>query len=319
MSRALVETSCGELLLPPEMEDDLISGALKALGEWGRVESFLLASLLRPDDRFWDVGAFIGTCTLGVERHLTLKKTVSVEANSSMLGYLRDNLARNAKSPNVVEGCAVSATSGQLFAASANSANLGAQCFTSHAEHPESLSVEACTLAQLRARNGDYDALKLDIEGMELDALKGDIEYLRAHKPLLWVECNEDHVSIELMAAMKWLGYDPIYVAFPAFSRRPYRNSAKAPFALAYEAALVAGPTDRVQHLSAPVDEEILLRPVATAGDLRRAMWDTPRWTKPEWAVLSRVELLARLGRMTTGARFADFLLRGESDQNESR
>ena len=57
--------------------------------------------------------------------------------------------------------------------------------------------------------------------------------------------------------------------------------------------------------------EEIIIRPLASFQDLKRAMWDTPRWGMEEWATMSRPQLIARLGRMHRGERFAGFL--GES------
>lgn len=293
-----------------EDESDLISRSLRMHGEWAYTEVQLLAPLLHPSDVVWDVGAYLGTFGLGLSQLAHPARLMAVEANLAVIPLLRRNLETNAPCPFGVVHGAVAARAGRVHLVAAPSAeNLGATRFEPADETAEDGYVDSLTLQALRAQHGDYDVLKLDIEGMELDALLGDLEYLRNRKPVIWAECNEDPASLQLLAAMKQLGYDPLYVAFPAFRRANFNNSDERIFPIAYEAALLAAPADRLADFSATVtEEECIVRPVATAFDLRRALWDTPRWGQPEWAEMTKPELIARLGRLSRSEDFEIFL-----------
>ena len=44
--------------------------------------------------------------------------------------------------------------------------------------------VDCLSLRDLRALYGNYDVLKLDIEGMEDEAIRGDAAFIREHRPV---------------------------------------------------------------------------------------------------------------------------------------
>ena len=170
-------------------------------------------------------------------------------------------------------------------------------------------------MLDLRTEHGDYDVLKLDTEGMEADALRGDIQYLRSRKPIIWAECNENTASLDLFSVMRQLGYEPLYIAFPVIRRANYNKCAERLFPFAYEAALLAAPAERLPAFTtAATEEECIVRRVVSAADMRRALWDTPRWALSEWAEMTQPELIARLGRLNRGEDF-NFFLTQDSEQ----
>ena len=164
-------------------------------------------------------------------------------------------------------------------------------------------------LRRLRRSHGDYDALKLDIEGAELDALKSDYAYIKEKQPTLWIECNETPQSLQLLSALRSLGYAPLYIAFPAFRDKNYLGKSDSIYPMAYEAALVAARPGMLDSMDWQVaGEEIIERPVTTHGELRRALFDTPRWSRKDWLHLGRAELIAQLTRCQAGQELGDFL-----------
>jgi len=104
-----------------------------------------------------------------------------------------------------------------------------------------------------------------------------------------------------------------VYVAFPAFRRLNFLGSDDLIYPMAYEAGLLAASPERLSLLAdGPIahicGEEVIIRPLKSALDLRRAFFDTPRWNRKDWLTLSRPELLARLGRAVKQQTLKDFL-----------
>lgn len=311
-----LETLYGALLVP-DWPDDLIVRSLRELGEWCAAEAALAAGLLAPAETLWDAGAYLGTFSLGVAALTLPARVVAIEANHAVVPALEQNLAL-LPCPAELVASGLAGRPGWLAPASEDPHNHGATAFRHSEEQPASGPAIRCqTLAALRASHGDYDFLKLDLEGMELDALRGDFPYIRERRPVIWAECNENPDSLRLFSGLKWLDYDVLYLAFPAFRTANFHSSPNLIYPMAYEAALVAAPSARLAALAAAAPtlvpgEDILCRRVETAYDLRCALFDTPRWSRADWAQLSRAELIARLGRCGDGVRMQEFMIAAE-------
>lgn len=319
MSVLTFETVYGEFETP-EWPNDLIIKSLREYGEWSYCEQIMFAQLLKSGDALWDGGAFLGTFGIGVAQLAHQggrcpSKIVAIEPNRMLQNYLKKNLYINAPCPTELISSAIGPTSGTLEPDTSvsegtrdGSVNTGARTYKASTAN-SSETVESRALWQLREIAGPYDAIKLDIEGMEGEALRGDFEYLRDRKPLVWAECNEALSSLMLLEVLVSAGYEPLYVALPAFRARSFRGELPALFPMAYEAALLAAPPERLYGLDPTATaEEIIVRPVRTSWDLRQALWLTPRWATPEWAKMSRPELVALLGRISQGADLGVFL-----------
>jgi len=297
----------------PAWPDDLIVRALRERGEWGAVETELAARVLRDGCRLWDVGAFLGTFSLGVSRFVTPSAVVAIEANRHLAPHLPRNLSQGMSCPTQVINAGVGLHRGWMIPTPAKEIvnNHGAQEYVFH-DAPDNAPNEAVPcfpLRQLRHDHGNYDALKLDIEGAEIDALKSDYNYIKENQPVLWVECNETPQSLLLLSAMRSFGYAPFYIAFPAFRRRSFRREPDLTYSMAYEAALVGARPGVLDDVDWQVEgEEIIARPVTSHNDLRRALFDTPRWSREDWLNLGRAELIARLTRADAGQTLGDFL-----------
>lgn len=296
----------------PDWPDDLIVEALRSYGEWGAVEARLFAALLPDDTILWDCGAFLGSFTLGVARHRPLAAAVAIEANPELIPYLESNLTRLASCPVTAVAGGLGARQGVLSPQVHEGLkdNHGAQTYTFHEEAPESRGIPCHTLKILRARHGNYGALKLDIEGMEVDALKGDFAYIKSTKPILWVECNEKPTSLKCLSAMISLGYEVVYIAFPAFRSDNFRGEPNVCYPFAYEAALFAASDEYSVDIAGVRDAfpDMIMRKVESHRDLKEAMFDTPRWGDRTWQSLSRAELVGKLTRAMRDQTLGNFL-----------
>lgn len=312
MTNLTLDTCYGAIHVPG-WPDDLIVRSLNKLGEWCICETILAAALLQPHETLWDAGAYLGTFSLGVSLLTCPARLVAIEANPDITPLLEKNLALLPCQTEIVAS-GLAGSPGWLVPSSEDPNNHGATAYrqsdTPPADRPQ---IPCQTLPAQRALHGDYDFLKLDLEGMELDALRGDFTHIRNRRPIIWAECNESNASLQMLGALKWMDYDVLYLAFPAFRSANYRGSRDLIYPMAYEAALVAAPTDRLEALSeaAPAlvpGEDILCRRVQTAYDLRLALFDTPRWARKDWTEMSRAELIARLGRTEKQTPIGTFL-----------
>lgn len=305
-------------IVTPDWDDDLIVTSLRKHGEWAFIEQSLLAATLREGDRVWDGGAFLGTFGLGVVQLATEQgrapaSLLAIEPGADINDCLNANLSRNCPCPATVAACAISLHEGLLQLDEADDANHGARSYQSVDPEEETggsgYTVPSLPLWELRNRHGNYDCLKLDVEGMEFDALRSDFEYLQQEKPVIWAECNESRESLRILEAMMALGYDPLYVAFPAFRADNFNKSPDLIYPMAYEAALLACNAERRAGLEAIAGPEVILQPVKSGWDLRQALWSTPRWAQKDWVDMSRPQLIALLGRMSRGEELGEFLV----------
>ncbi|WP_310621708.1 FkbM family methyltransferase [Flexibacterium corallicola] len=304
-----VASKYGNLRIP-NWPDDLIVRAISEQGEWGAVESALFSRLVTKSDTLFDLGAFLGTFSLGLLNHAKVSKVLAVEANIHIQDYLEWNLNQNMDTPWALEKCAVGQYHGWMCPQPLNQENNnGAQSFITCDENSVG-AICSQPLWHLREEHGDYSLLKLDIEGSEVEALASDADYIRSKKPVIWAECNEDTRSLELFSMFIALGYRPLYVAFPAFRRDNFNGSENLIYPGVYEAALVGATDDRIKKFMSSIDaDELIIRHPQTKHELRQALFETPRWCREAWFDFSKAELIALLSRMALGERFEEYLI----------
>jgi FkbM family methyltransferase len=237
-----IDTRYGRLSVP-NTETDVIGRFLSRYGEWAWCEARFVASVLRDDARVLDVGAFAGTFGLGVALSRPLGFLCFVEANPVMAQMLQGNVTGKTKCPvAVVEALVVGPQSGPRTG-HGEPGNIGATSFYSEEDAGEAVPApsQAMTLADLRVRYGAFDLIKLDVEGMELEALLGDAEALAGGQTTLWIECNEDPRSIEVARLLLSWGLGLFYFAFPSYNPDNFNGDAGMVFPWAFEAGLPVG------------------------------------------------------------------------------
>lgn len=292
---------------------DLISRFLTEFGEWSYFETEFLSRLVPPQARILDAGAFVGTFALSLRCCQPLG-VVSIEANPRLLPLLKKNFARLAPDTFMVEhGVLGDGVAPQSPPKLELAENLGSLSFV--AERGVSLEAEwdempaAVTLPQLRALHGNFDFIKLDLEGGELNALRADVDWLRVACPTLWVECNEQEGVFALYEFIRGLGYDVHYMAYPSYNPNNFLRNPKPIFAVAHEAGMIATQPGRPPILDSNLATAGCdLIKIQDAEHLRACLWVTPRWGLAEWAELPRSRLLALVSRLYRQQQFETFI-----------
>ena len=306
-------TRYGPLLVPGG--EDLISKFLANYGEWSFFETDFVGQQISVGAHILDVGAYVGTFSLGVSGRQP-KKIVAVEPNVAVVGLLAENLRRNLPVDfeilNVIAG-----TPGRLLERPfiAQAGNLGSLTFVGESnENSEPIShcdvvKEIISLSDIRHEHGDFDFVKMDIEGAERVLLESDESWLRAARPTLWMECNETTESLRLFEYLNHIGYSVFYFSYPSFNPNNFLGNQDRIFPVAYEAGLLALESGRIAKMTPGQSlGGCSLSAIKDVDQLRRCLWETPRWGQERWSLLTHSGLLAECGRLILGQKYEKFL-----------
>lgn len=184
----------------------------------GCVESAMQAALaqhLRPGSVFYDLGANIGFFTLLAARCIgPAGKVFSFEPDPAVAARLRRNIARNGF-PNVtVVESGVWSSSGNFdfVPATPDSPDRGVGTFMPSGHAAESIPVRCVSLDNFTQSAPLPDAIKCDVEGAELEVLRGADTLLRTRRPWLLCEMHSEANDAAARDLLSSLGYSFSYV-----------------------------------------------------------------------------------------------------------
>jgi FkbM family methyltransferase len=169
-------------------EQDHIARTIEATG--GFYEAELLADvrsrLFFPHCAV-DVGAHVGNHTLYFSMVLGLK-TIAFEPNAATFELLQANVREN----GVADKCrlrhaAVGAAPGRVHTIASAETNSG----MARVEADTSGDTPLLSLDDELKNDVRIDVIKIDVEGWELDVLRGAARVIEQHRPLLYVEASD--------------------------------------------------------------------------------------------------------------------------------
>ncbi len=304
-----VETRYGPIFAPAG--DELITRFLLRCGEWAWDEVEFVASTVPDGARVLDAGAFLGTFSLGLALNKRLSFLCAVEGNSQIVPFLKDNIRGNTEVPAVFVDAMLSEGPTAPRRGRFTSSNLGSTSFATGVDrdNPGEYATRSVTLAQLRSEYGEFDIIKLDVEGMEREILRGDRDYLVDGATTLWIECNEGLEALRLVEMLLSWKLDVYYFAFPSHNPDNFRGEREPICPWIYEAGLLVRPGNPPCLNPALSAHGCILRTIDTVGALEEAMWCTPRWLPAGLAHADAVELAAVAGRALRGQSRDNFLV----------
>lgn len=159
-----------------------------------------------------DVGAHIGTHTLWLTGIMRLE-VIALEANPAAFEVLKTNIANNDLSDLVIPlNVAAGRTLGRVSIVDEVAGNSGmARCVPDPRGFVRQVRIDDID------DKGDVSLIKVDIEGGEIDALRGAEATISKHRPLIYAEAATDEASARLSAYLTGLGY----TRFGKFARTP--------------------------------------------------------------------------------------------------
>lgn len=166
--------------------------------EYKRVKSIepngeisVLVDCLRTDDILWDVGANIGTHTVFAGKKLIDGSVVSFEPYPPNVERLRTNVKiNNLKNVHIVQS-ALGSSRGELHLnLEGEEAGHGGHSLTTDT-HSNSVLVDVLTGDSLTNKYGYPNVLKIDVQGEELNVLKGLDDILQSECRLIFCEVHK--------------------------------------------------------------------------------------------------------------------------------
>lgn len=201
--------------------DSYIGRSLDLYGEFSPGEAEFFSQVLKPGCTALDVGANIGAHTVLFGQKVGPQGAViAFEPQRVIHELLSTNLMLNGLLNVIPRNAAAGSSEGTLmvppvnYGVEGNYGCLGLGKYTSGTpvaiEVIDHLDLPACHL------------IKIDVEGMELEVLKGAEATIRRHKPVLYVENDREDKSAALIGFILDLGYDLYWHMTPYYSPKNF-------------------------------------------------------------------------------------------------
>lgn len=174
---------------------DHVQSRIYFFGAYEPIETYLLSSLLKEDTVFLDVGANVGFYSLMLSQVCKRGKVYAFEPVDKNFAVLQKNIFEN-KLENVVtavpKGLWSETTTLEFSIPDGVKNNLGTYSAGTRRQSQDKVRCDVTTLDEFVANTelSRLDAIKMDIEGAELFALRGAEKTLNTFRPILQIELN---------------------------------------------------------------------------------------------------------------------------------
>lgn len=188
------------------INDQFVGRSLDLYGEYSESEMEVFRQFIHEGHVVLDVGANLGAHTLYFAK--TVGRTGAVlafEPQRLMFQTLCANMALNSLTNVYCHYVAVGAEKGEIDVAPLDAyatQNFGSLSLLKPAR---GFPIAQITLDDLNLPRCNF--LKIDVEGMELDVLRGTRQTIQQHQPILYVENDRPDRSAELTRFIDSLGY----------------------------------------------------------------------------------------------------------------
>ena len=181
-------------------------------GEFSELESLFFSQIIRAGDCVVEVGANIGAHTVSLARQVGSQgHVIAIEPQPPIFRIMCANLALNSVTNVTTVQCGCGEKESVFYVPEIDYAPVGVTNFGGVSLAPELGTGRG---AEVRVRSLDdvvgtrrVDVLKIDVEGMEEDIIKGAENLLRDSRPLLYVENDRVEKSRSLILQLQALDY----------------------------------------------------------------------------------------------------------------
>ena len=260
-----VETRHGSLFVLAT--DNSVGRALVNYGEWTFGEIELVRKFLRPGDYVLDIGANIGTHAIPLAKAVGHEgQVIAFEPQPRIFELLTANTLVNGLSNlrSICAGCGAQAASIGLPEPdySTNGA-FGSLALGPFLNAPDQAS--SSVRIQVMAIDDTFNLrglrlIKIDVEGMEIDVLRGAERTIRRLRPILYIENEWPDLSEPMLRAVRDLGYRSFWHVEPLYNPNNFFGEQRNIFGVAH----------CVNNLCIPVElklEPVGLKEVSSTSD----------------------------------------------------
>ena len=224
--------------------DQYVGTSLRKYGEFSPGEAALFRQLVMPGAIVVEVGANIGAHTVELSRLAGPRGlVVAFEPQRVVFQTLCANLALNSCANVHAYPFAIGAAAGEImvpFLAPDRPANFGGLSLLG-AEVGEKVALR--TLDELQFPH--CALIKLDLEGMEVEALRGGAGLIARHRPVLYVENDREERSAELLGLLRAWNYRLYLHTPPLFEAENFAGDQENIFGNIVSINLLCLPAER--------------------------------------------------------------------------
>ena len=235
----LLETRHGSLFVLTT--DNSVGRALLNYGEWTFGEIELVRKFLRPGDYVLDIGANIGTHAIPLAKAVGHEgQVIAFEPQPCIFELLKANTLVNGLSNLrcICAGCgAQTASIGLPDTDYGTNGDFGSMALGPLLKAPDQSSSnvripvmaidDVFTLKALRL-------IKIDVEGMEIDVLRGAEQTIRRLRPILYIENEWPDPSEPVLRAVRDLGYRSFWHVEPLYNPKNFFGEQRNIFGVAH-------------------------------------------------------------------------------------
>lgn len=194
---------CSHGLILYRTNDMYLGRSIDLYGEFSIGEIDIFKKYVDPELFAIDVGSNIGIHTIELSR--LAKAVVSIEMEPQLFQMTCANIALNNRYNVVTVNAAVGSYDGKLIVPRIDFSDDGNFGCMSAKGHKAGDPVKLITIDSLQMSNCGF--IKIDIEGMEREAIEGARYTIKRFKPVLYVENDRRENSAELIEYIMRLGY----------------------------------------------------------------------------------------------------------------
>ena len=187
--------------------DRFIGYGLNQYGEYSEAEAQLYRQVIAPGSTVIEVGANIGALTLALADIVGVEgRVIAFEPQPENFSLLYKNIVANSFE-GIVSVYDVAVGSEPKYSAAIPAL---AEIFNNNyggVELGSGARYASVTTLDLMIYNGNPSFIKIDVEGMEADVLRGATETIKKYRPVLYVENDRADKSEELLRLIASLDY----------------------------------------------------------------------------------------------------------------
>lgn len=199
--------NCRYSMVLPHWETDYIQGLLAKTRQPYELSMLReMAGLVGDGDLILDVGCNIGNHSLYMAS-ATGCRVEAFEPNPDLCEAFQKSIELNGLDGRVtLHSVGVGSRKAKAHFVNANPDNLGAQSLTLIENSDDEESYDVITLDSVTF-SSIVKVMKIDVEGMELEVLRGAIELIHRDRPALFVEAKAEEDYSSILALLSSLGY----------------------------------------------------------------------------------------------------------------
>jgi FkbM family methyltransferase len=265
-------------------EPDLIGRSLVRYGEWAHFEIETLMRLIGDGDCVLDVGSFIGTHALAFGKRVGPSGcVVAFEPNKQSFAILAMNTCTISRSNITPINIALGASCREVTSFVEQELNTGLSKIVesdgADCDHVDMKTLDSLTLVRMPS------LIKIDVEGMEIDVLKGATLTIEKSRPFIFAEVNSVANGLKLLDWAREVGYICLGCSHAAFNPGNFLGDSENFLGSARECGLLMIADERI---GAEGVQELItegeVRMVADVDDLSHLMQTKPQYaTEVPW------------------------------------